>query len=501
MYRTGDIGRYLENGNIEFVGRRDHQVKLRGFRIELDAIAAVLSQHPALREAVVLARADRSGEQYLVAYIVPSTDDRPPTIDHRGHPGPSSIVHRPSSIVGELRSFLAERLPDYMLPMAFVVLDAFPLTPNHKLDRRALLALSDAADVEGNRSQAVLVAPRDRWEWQLAQIWQELLPIRPIGVTQTFFELGGHSLLAVRLIAHIQRQFGRRLPLATLFQETTIERLADVLRRQPDPRTWSPLVPIQPAGTRAPLFFAHPIGGNVFCYADLARHLGPDQPLYGLQAPGVDGEQAPYKRLEELAACYIAAIKQVQPEGPYILGGWSMGGVVALEMAQQLQAQAQRVAQLIVIDSSLLHGAPVAPEDDADILAQFAYDLAGLFGKRLDIDTLRQLEADERLQYVLSWVQTCNVMPPTTALVHLRDLIAVFNAHLHAVQKYTPRTYPQRIFLLQASDSGTLPDDRDDWSRIAPAGVVRVPVPGDHYTILRPPHVQVLAERLREIIH
>ncbi|MDD1633793.1 MAG: AMP-binding protein, partial [Methylococcaceae bacterium] len=325
MYRTGDLARYRSDGNIEFLGRVDNQVKIRGFRIELGEIETVLRRHPAVREAVVLAREDTPGEKRLVAYLVAEC------------------------AADEVRRFLKDTLPAYMVPAAILLLDALPVTPGGKLDRRAL----PAPDRFRPELERAFVAPRDDLEVQLAHIWEEVLGVRPVGVKDNFFELGGHSLLAVRLFALIQKRLGRQLPLTAVFQGATVETLAEVLRQPGAPGPRSSLVAIQPGGGRRPLFLVHPAGGHVFPYVRLAHCLGREQPCYGLQARGLEDGQDPHTRIEDMAAYYIQGLQTVQPTGPYLLGGWSMGGVVAFEMAQQLHAEGQQVALLALLDGRI----------------------------------------------------------------------------------------------------------------------------------------------------
>jgi amino acid adenylation domain-containing protein len=326
LYRTGDLVRYRPDGSIEFLGRIDHQVKMRGFRIELGEIESVLSRHPAVANALVMVREDAPGDQRLVAYIIP---------DHR------------AAEEEELRTFLKAQLPDYMVPSALLPLETFPLTPNGKVDRRAL-PMPGSIRTERETSYA---APRDTLEIQLASIWQKVLGRERIGIKDNFFDVGGHSLLAVRLLAQIEKMAGKKLPLATLFQAPTIEQLAKILRQEEWKAPWSSLVAIQPLGSKPPFFCVHAAAGNVLFYSDLARHLGSDQPFYGLQAQGLDGDEDPYNRVEEMASHYIDEIRTVQPKGPYLLGGLSFGGVLAYEMAQQLRAQGEKVGLLVLFDT------------------------------------------------------------------------------------------------------------------------------------------------------
>jgi acyl carrier protein len=327
LYKTGDLARYLPDGNIEFIGRIDHQLKIRGFRIELEEIEAALSQHPNVRQSVVIAREDVPGDKRLVAYII-TCQKQAPTLS-------------------ELRRFLKQKLPEYMVPSAFVMIETLPLNTNGKVDRRAL----PAPQQERPALERPFVAPQDTLELQLTKIWEQVLSIQPIGVKDNFFELGGNSLLAVRLFAQIEQIFSKKLPLATFFQAPTVEQLACILRDEEWSAPWQSLVAIQPKGSKPPFFCMHPRQGNVFCYYKMVHYLGEDQPFYGLQARGLDGKQTPYTRIEDMAADYIEEIQTIQPFGAYFLGGYSFGGLVAYEMARQLHAQGQKVAMLTLFDT------------------------------------------------------------------------------------------------------------------------------------------------------
>ena len=396
-------------------------------------------------------------------------------------------------LLPEWRRFAKEKLPEYMVPSAFVVLESLPLLPNGKVDRRALPA--------PNRTQFDLedafVAPRDPLELQLAHIWEDLLDISPIGVTNNFFDLGGHSLLAVSLVAQIQKQFGQNLPLASLFQGATIDRLAKILRQQISSPSWSPLVAIQPSGSQRPFFCVHPAGGNVLCYYDLARCLGLDQPFYGFQAKGLDGQQDPHTTVEETAVDYIDALRVIQPEGPYLLAGWSYGGLVAFEMARQLLAQGQQVALLALIDSGFIADKEPLEEDDA---ATFV----GLFQEyySLSFKPSRQLTAEEQILDALEQVKQANLLPSDFGLAQMRSFMQVHKANTQAALGYVPQHYPGRVTLLRAAEqlAEALEDSTMGWGELASAGVDLYIVPGNHLTILHKPNVQVLAERLKSCI-
>ena len=310
LYKTGDMARRLPNGEIEFLGRADDQVKIRGFRVEMGEVESALAQHPGVQEPVVVVRKNDAGDGQLVAYVVPVRKPWPPAL--------------------ELRNFLRERLPDYMVPSAFMILDTLPLTPNGKVDKKALPApvLAQAARDQKRKS------PADVLQAQLAQIWESVLDKRPIGVDEDFFELGGHSLLAVRLMHSVERTFAKKLPITTLLHAPTIEQLANLLQKEKWSPAWSSLVLMQGSGTKPPFFCVHGIGGTVLRFRDLARRFGSDQPFYGLQAQGLDGKLPFHTRVEDMAAHYIKELQIVQSQGPYYLGGYSFGGMVALEMAQ-----------------------------------------------------------------------------------------------------------------------------------------------------------------------
>ena len=327
MYKTGDLARYLATGEIEFAGRTDDQVKIRGYRVELEEIEAVLGSHAGVREVVVVARENASGEKNLAAYVVPSREQVP--------------------TASELRSFLKQKLPHYMVPSAFVLLEAMPKTPNGKVDKRGLPApkATDFAETQE------YVAPTDELEIQLTRIWETVLDKKPIGIRDNFFELGGHSLLAARLMHRIEQALGQRLPLAALLQAPTVEQLSGLLRQETWSDSWSSLVAIQAEGSRPPFFCVHGVGGNVVGFRDLARHLGPDQPFYALQPQGLDGKRECLTSIPEMAKRYIQEIRRIQPEGPYRIGGYSFGGLVAYEMAQMLEAQGEEMALLALFDT------------------------------------------------------------------------------------------------------------------------------------------------------
>lgn len=332
LYKTGDLCRWLPEGNLEFLGRRDDQVKLRGYRIELSEIEAILTEHADIQSCIVVLNEDSTDRQ-LTAYVVPVEEAQPTP--------------------RQLQNYLGQRLPNYMLPVAYIILDTLPLTPNGKVDRRSL-----PAPVRANIAvSSDLQAPKDALEMQLAQIWEDVLNVQRIGVDDDFFDLGGHSLLAVNLISRIEKLTGKKPPLSTLFQAPSVRCLANILRADNwDPR-WNSLVPVQPDGSRTPLFLVPPAASTSMRFVTLSRYLGNDQPVYGFDLIGDDDQEIPLDRVEDIAAQFVHQLVMQQPRGPYLVGGMCFGAHVAFEMAQQLGRQG-RQATVLVIDVSAPYNGP-----------------------------------------------------------------------------------------------------------------------------------------------
>lgn len=481
IYRTGDLGRFEPDGCLVHMGRRDFQVKIRGFRIELSEIEVALLSTDVVKEAVVIAIEDRRGEKCLVAYVVAKEGK--------------------TLIKQELRRYLQQKLPDYMLPTAFVFLDALPLTPNSKIDRLAL----PAPQVEA------FIAPSNDLERIIAQIWEEVLGIRPIGVKDNFFELGGNSLQAIHLFAQIENRVGKKLPLATLLESGTVEALARIInweKAHPVSEqnkvmySWSSLVKIRANGSKPPLFCIHPLGGEILCYRDLALLLGSDQPVYGLQPQGLDGKPA-YTTVEDMALHYIKEIQIVQPNGPYYLVGYSFGGVLAYEMAQQLYQQGQKIGMIVMLDT-----------------CRPGYCKRIPFAKRilLNLNNLSQEGLAYIKQNVQGWSQWSKYMLKEKYKHYLNTarylLNVIYNLpkddnHLNvidtnakALENYTFPPYPGSVTLLRTDDRsrenavGVKYDPQFGWGDIVLGELDIHYIPGSHESFLQQPNVQVVAEKL-----
>ena len=505
IYRTGDLARYLPDGNIEYLGRVDHQVKIRGFRVETGEIESVLMQNSGVRKAVVVERQEGSGQKRLVAYIEMQDQEL------------GLIQGKKQSITHQLRRYLQEYLPDYMVPSALVILPQIPLTPNGKINRKALPEPEVSLDSD-------FLLPRDHTEKQLAQIWADILNVKPIGIQDNFFELGGHSLLAVSLMAEIESHFGKNLPLSTLFQAQNIQKLANILRESDSDSgtSWSLLVPIQPRGSKPPFFCLPGGGGNVIYFSYLARYLESEQPFYALQAAGLDGQSEPEISIEKMAARYIEHIQSLQPHGPYFLGGHSFGGHVVFEIAQQLLKKGEEIALLAIFDTN----APQSENkmrkmtrnwDDTMWSAFFIRVIEHLFQKDLGVtyEELCELDSEQQLQRIYECLQAVNIYPPGAGLQQIRGFFRVFRAN--NLFTYFPDTIqPTQITLFQAQEDypeqilcgmsfdDIKPDNMNDplwgWDAISSGPVEVHHVPGDHITMLNEPHVKVLAQKLNQCL-
>jgi amino acid adenylation domain-containing protein len=490
LYKTGDIARYLPDSNIEFLGRTDDQVKVRGFRIELGEIEAALSGHPSVRECAVVVREASGGDKQLVGYAAVDASE--------------NLTSR------ELRTYLLAKLPEYMAPTTFILLEALPLTANGKIDRKNLPSSGEESRSEG---QADYLAPRDAVEQQLAEIWENLLEIRHIGVRSSFFDLGGHSLTAVRLLAQIQKRFGQELPLNSLMRASTIEAMAGLIRDQVGSLDWSPVVEIQRQGSGHPFFCVHPAGGNVLRYRHLAQYLGRDQPFYGLEAPGLADDRNHYVLIESLAAYYIEHIKKIQPEGPYFLGGHSFGGFVAFEMAQQLQRQGEAIGLLALIDTpapSFINKAI----DDATLFAGRIREIGREIGINLPItrDEIKHLDREGQINYLIDYLRQNGLLSEDMDEGWIGRYLEGLRARERAVLVYKPDYCEGRITLFRASEIEPdavemnqqqgldINDPSLGWEQLASEPVEVHYIPGFHDTIMFEPNVEFLAAKLKACI-
>jgi thioesterase domain-containing protein len=460
LYRSGDLGRRHSNGDIEFLGRADQQVKLRGVRIELGEIESVVKHHPSVLDAVAVLRQLSKDHSGIVCYVAARAQALAP------------------HLAEELRRFLGRQLPDYAMPAAIVVLERLPLTASGKIDRRSL----PNPDVARSETST---APRDTVERRLARVWESLLGVHPVGVLDNFFELGGHSLLAVRLMTEIEREFGRRIPLVSLFQDATIESLAGILRENVGSVDWPTLVKIQEGGARPPLFCVSMPNVNALGYRSLAKYLGPEQPVYGLQAQypeDLHGEHS-NAAVDTLARDYLKAMQELQPDGPYQLIGHCRGAHIAYEMARQLRAAGQRVALLGIVDTWVM-------ENTLTWFWRLSYS-----AKR------RASQRWRRLKQAIDSLRSSTMMDVRAAASNATT--SSLRSPLHEVYfpgpGFAPRTYDGRVsvFRVRKQPFSRIRDRALDWGRLAKGGVDLHIVPGSHFTVLQEPNVRVLAAALQ----
>jgi thioesterase domain-containing protein/acyl carrier protein len=451
LYKTGDRVRYLTDGTIEFLGRLDGQLKIRGFRIEPGEIEAALREHPAVAQAVAMARSD-GGAPRLVAYIVPSSTDMPTP--------------------NQLQDLLKLWLPEYMVPSAFVFVERLPLTPSGKVDRTAL-----AVPIRSAAGRAKTgAAPRNAIEVQIMRIWEQLFDVSPIGVEDNFFDLGGHSLLAVQLMDRIQQLFDRELPLDALwYSPGTIRHLAELLTGTGGEPVWSRPVAIKPSGNKSPLFCLPIAGGHLFNYDNLSRYIDPERPVYALPPQGVDGKRPAHTSIEDMAKHAIQQMRDIQPTGPYHLTGYCSGGVIAFEVARQLLAQGDDVAFLGLIDS-------ISPS----------------FSKTFVL-MLKDLVRGNELRLVQERLYA--LVLNTIGLPQLRKVKGVGESHRWALWSYKkPPSIPGRITLFRPASYEYSRDAALGWASLAEDGVEVHLLPGRHRDLMREPDVKRFAAQFNQCL-
>jgi amino acid adenylation domain-containing protein len=476
IYKTGDLVHYLPDGNLMFMNRVDSQVKIRGFRIELGEIESAIAQFDGIRENVVVVREDEQGEKMLVAYCV--TD------------------HLPGLDETALKLFLKEKLPDYMIPSAIVSMEKLPLTANNKVDRKAL---PEPESVSLSSSVKEYVEPATDTEIKLAAIWSSILKISRIGILDDFFEIGGHSMIAVTLIIKIEKEFGIRLPLATLFDQSNIQRLAKVIEDGVTPDKWRSLVALRPGGSKKPLFLVHGLGLNVLLYTAIINYLDPEQPVYGLQAKGLNGTDEPLETIEDIAAYYISEISTVDNKGPYNLAGFSLGGNIAYEMGRQLIAMGKQVSFIGLFDTDAPESFSHLPlhrqvthrfrhmlnyiQWNLDYLLKGEHESKVLILKR----RLRGLEKKIRGLDVKVGKEPVSKGERDELPAYLRK---VHQANQKAGRNYIIRPFSGCVHLFRAQrQTFYIPDPVNyGWTNYALGGVVIHDVLGEHSTTFAPPN-------------
>jgi len=485
LFRTGDIARRRPDGRIQILGRKDNQVKLRGHRIELGEIESTLLLHPEVRDAVVALRADAPGGPRLVAYLACAGGSQPGA----------------RRLLPDLRQLLRGKLPAYMAPAAFVVLDSIPRTPAGKVDRSSLPApVDDGSDL----CEEEYTAPRNEAETRLARLWCEALNLERASTTANFFDLGGQSLVAVMLFAKIEKEFGKKLPLATLFTFPTVAGLAAALTAGDLQTSWPSLVPIQSRGSRPPFFLVHGAGGNVLLYRSLGEHFAPDYPLYGLQSRGLDGENQPLRTIEEMAVYYLREVRSVQPKGPYYLGGYCLGGTIAYEMAQVLRRQGEEVPLVAMLDT-YNYSRALKVSFYSFLFQKARFHLANLVRLR-PAELMKYLKEKARLAFSGELANLNTSMPGSSRADGVARATFGVEAKIQAIndyaaEHYDPLPYPGQLALFRPRFNYKFyPDPKMGWGDLALGGLDIVEVAVNPHSMLLEPYVQTLAAQLKERI-
>ena len=481
LYRTKDRARWRGDGNLEYLGRLDQQVKIRGCRIELGEIEAALQKQAGVAQAAVVVQEDGSGDKRLVAYVVGEVKEE----------GSGQVELKGS----ELRRQLRERLPEYMVPSAYMQIEELPLNANGKLDRKRLPAL------------AVTPAPRqshdiqDSVEASLQQIWAEVLDRSNIGVSDNFFETGGHSMKAVLLSVRISRAFQKEIPVRLVFDKPTIEEQALFLRGDASLNGPGSLVPIQRTGSRQPIFCVHPFFGLAHCYQELSSLLGPDQPFYGLQCYGLETDQTPLSTIPEMAKFYLQAIRTVQPRGPFQLAGWSMGALIAYEIARQLVSKGETVSFLALFEGhvpqpAVPSSAPSHNEWEKLVDEREAENFRYMARR---VPTSEQEASDTLLQmgrYLAEFTQVSTGFS-REQLTRLSRIIAINQL---AVESYRPGSYPGNVSLFRVP--GQADAERSyGWAELVGGELKIFEVPGTHDGFMSAPSVNIIASHMKCLLH
>ena len=469
LYRTGDLVRFLPDGNLEFLGRIDKQVKIRGFRVELGEIEATIQQQEHVVNAAVNAITSSDNQTKLVAYLI--VDDEP------------------QFEIRKLKEQLQAVLPDYMIPSAFVLLKEFPLTPNGKINYRAL----PVPQFDQSGAMKETVKPKTPLQARLLDIWKEVLGRSDFGVTDSFFDLGGHSLLAMKLLTAIEQQLSKDVNLVDFFREPTIEQMAHLIEEETSFESGAGLIELKPGNDEQPFFFVHPSGGSVHHYATLAKLLQTDSAVYGIQAQGLDGKMPLHKSIEEMASAYIQTIKSKQAHGPYLLSSWSFGVIIVHEMARQLSAMGEQVALLLQLDQ----GPGITYEKPADN-AEMLYNMFKRYFK-LDVDYLRTLDETDQFKFAIKKAKKHKVIPRYVRLKDFKRYILVNETQIQAWVNYQLKPYDGEMTLLRSEENAKADPPDLGWSKWV--GKIKIiDVPGDHISMLLEPHVHAVAEKINELL-
>jgi len=472
MYRTGDLGRMMPDYNMEFLGRKDNQVKINGFRVELGEIESVLNSCEAVYNAIVLAKEGTDGNKRLVAYIMPN-----------GRFEKQAIA-----------DFLKTKLPEYMIPGTWVELESLPVNSNGKIDRKAL-----PEHHEVHEARKILLEPATETEKMLTAIWKDCIGISECSIDDNFFALGGHSLMAVQILSKIEKKIGKKMQLAILFKHPDIRSLAAFIDIEKKEIIYKSLVAIKPSGSKTPLYIIHGEGLNVLNFSSLAEYMDEERPIFGLQARALNGEDAPEETIQQIAAFYLREILQHNPDGPYLIAGYSFGGYVAVEMEKQMQAMGKTIQMLIMFDT------------DAE---KTEYkDWYYLFPRKVKrhFPIFMSFLKSVLKHPVATFKRQLTNHPPSflTNYFYRKDSKGFFQLikkikekHLVAFRNYKMEPFDNKVYLFKAKICVHYVNDVAflGWKNYAKKDVELFEVPGDHLSMLLTPHVEQFADILEKTL-
>jgi thioesterase domain-containing protein/acyl carrier protein len=482
MYRTGDLGKFLENGEIQCLGRIDHQVKIRGYRIELEEIEQSLIKQAGAREAVVTAWNER-----LFAYVVPDNFEKLST-DQQGQQ--EQFI--------KWKQALKELVPEYMVPYDFILMPRLPLTPNGKIDRNSLPKPALAS--EGGAKK--YVAPRTQTERIIADIWADVLKLKQVSVLDDFFELGGHSLIAVQAMTRLEKETGRRLPLASLLEAPTIEKLSLLAEKDEKSITWDSLVPVKTSGSKMPIYIVHGFGMNVLLFNTLAKNMDSDQPVYALQAKGLKTADESFDKMEDIAGHYISEILAANPSNSFALAGYSFGGIIAFEMAKQLKAMGKEIRMLAMFDTNA---------DNSDYFDETSVKIRKKIGRQFPkmLFILRSLVRNPGPTIAYQWeffVRKFKNLLGASKREKENDTRGnddkLAERYDYAYRNYKMTPYDGAIDLFKVKTRLYYLDDMVylGWKPFAQQGIAVHITPGDHKTFLYPPYDKDFARILQHVL-
>lgn len=469
LYKTGDFGSFNWDGSINFIGRIDSQIKLRGYRIEIGEIESLIQKKQGINQVFVTQRTIND-DPILIAYVQPE---------------PNSNID-----FNELKLFLKEYLPDFMIPSFYVEVSNFPLTPNGKIDFKEL----NNIPIPSQQNSNSYIPPRGSVENELQSIFESLIGISPIGIKDNFYDIGGHSLLLMKLSYQISTKFKIDIPIKKLLENPSIEKLAVIIRKHIGNKDLEvnehSLVPLKTEGTKKPLFLVHPIGGYLFTYASLVRNIEPDQPVWGFQINNNNKAVT----LEQMAEEYIRELKQFQTEGPYHLVGFSFGGNLAFEMARQLEENGDEMGLLGLIDT--FREKYVENLDELTILCNILnkYDPS-----QKELEKFKSLNHEGRLNMILELGKKRNAFFPEVTIERLRPLIDARIKNNRALSLYKPKVYNGLITFFKGINNKK--DSTEGWEYLTTKGLKVYEIPGSHFELMKNPNAKILANKLQEILN